>query len=399
MKKWWFCILCIILDVFLCSCEVNVPQKSQEQGRNEAKITLKPTEIPEETEMPEQTEEPFEVVEKRNIKIKGRRYKYAAYIKTVSGKITLMSLKTEEDILYIPSEIEGNPVVLVGWPEITWKDEWLQEKNLGWNFGKKKRRLKRVIFEEGIERLGDLGGVIADEIIIPKSMREIEDSAFYKGKIKRVLVRSNKVHLHSSVFWKSTLEQICFPDDFRGKIGPDCFNGSNLKEFRWPAYGKQKLGDMGNSIFEGCKKLKKITFPENQERIIIPKHSFFWCKKLTKLEFPASAKKVVYEATHYADNYKYGVSTLIFKGKNTKLKGGDIRDVNLLTEVPDGLSLITVKKIIAPKDSKAIEFAKKAVKIADMNEWKPEDATCENGLDHPAVLQEDLVPVEYEIRG
>lgn len=230
-------------------------------------------------------------------------------------------------------------------------------------------------------------------------MREIEDSSFYEAKIKKVLVRSNQVNLGANAFQKSTLKQIYFPDDFSGEIDSDCFNGSNLKEFRWPSYGKQKVDDMGASVFEGCKKLKKITFPENQECIIIPKHSFFWCKKLKKLEFPASTKKVVYEATHYADNYKYGVSTLIFKGKNTKLKGGDIRDVNLLTEVPDGLSLITVKKIIAPKDSKAIEFAKKAVKIADMNEWKPEDATCENGLDHPAVLQEDLVPVEYEIRG
>lgn len=393
--------ICLLLSVFLCSCEVNVPQKSQEQGRNEAKITLRPTEIPEETEVTEPTAEPYEIIEKRNIKIKGRRYKYAAYIQTVSGKIMLMSLKTEEDVLYIPSEIEGNPVVLVGRPGeegYQWSNQ-IDTNKPEWNLGKKKRPLKRVIFEEGIERMDDFGGVVADEIIIPKSMREIEDSAFYKAQIKRVLVRSSQVNLGFRAFYGSTLEQIRFPNDFSGRIDSLCFNGSNLKEFRWPAYGKQKLGDMGNSIFEGCKKLKKITFPENQERIIIPKHSFFWCKKLTKLEFPASTKKVVYEATHYADNYKYGVSTLIFKGKKTKLKGGDIRDVNLLTEVPDGLSLITVKKIVAPKDSKVIEFAKKAVKIADMDEWKPEDATCENGLDHPAVLQEDLVPVEYEIRG
>ena len=391
--------ICILMLVFLCSCGVNSLQKPQERVRKETKVTLRPTEIPEETEVPEPTAEPYEVIEKRNIKIKGRCYKYAAYAKTVSGKITLKSLKTEEDELYIPSEIEGNPVVMLGWPEETSGYQWPDENKLGWNLGKNKRCLKRVIIGEGIEKIEDLGGVVADEVIIPKSMKDIGTGAFSGGKIKKVLVRSSQVNFGFNAFSNSTLEQIHFPDDFSGRIDSLCFNGSNLKEFRWPAYGKQKLGDMGNSIFEGCKKLKKITFPENQERIIIPKHSFFWCKKLKKLEFPASTKKVVYEATHYADNYKYGVSTLIFKGKNTKLKGGDIRDVNLLTEVPVGLSLITVKKIIAPKDSKAIEFAKKAVKIADMNEWKPEDATCENGLDHPAVLQEDLVPVEYEIRG
>ena len=390
--------ICLLLSVFLYSCEVNVPQKSQEQGRNEAKITLRPTEIPEETEVMEPTAEPYDIIEKRNIKIKGRRYKYAAYIQTVSGKIMLMSLKTEEDVLYIPSEIEGNPVVLVGRPGeegYQWSNQ-IDTNKPEWNLGKKKRPLKRVIFEEGIERMDDFGGVVADEIIIPKSMREIEDSAFYKAQIKRVLVRSSQVNLGSRAFYGSTLEQIRLPDDFKGMIGTDCFNSSNLEEFWWPAYGRQQITDISPSVFQECKKLERVVFPENQECIYIPKNAFWQCTKLRELVFPASTKKVVYSESYYADNFKHGVDTLIFKGKDTQLEGGDIHLVAQIAYTPE--HFLSVSKIIAPKDSEAIRFAKKAVKISYMKDWKPDEATCENHLDFQKIPKKHLVPVDYEIR-
>lgn len=432
MRKKYSYIVCLFAIVFFCSCGADPSKKLQEMaGKGETAIpqsaetqmpenkrtpepttepSIEPTEEPliEPTEEPseEPSEEPYEVIEKRNIDIAGRHYKYVVYARTTSGKITLMALKTDEDVLHIPSEIEGDPVVMLGWPEETpgepgyqWSDQ-VDSSKLGWNWGKK-QHLKKVIISEGIERIPGSGfGFVTpvDEIIIPKSMKEIGLMAFLNSKVKKVRLKGSKTNLADDVFRDSKLEEIQFPDDFSGEIGSWCFAGSNLKSFRWPAYGKQKITDMGSSVFEGCKQLKKITFPENQERIMIPGHSFFWCRKLTKLEFPASTKKVVYKATHYADNYKYGISTLIFKGKNTKVEGGDIRDVNMLTEVPKGKSLITVKKIIAPKNSKAIEFAKKAVKIADMDEWKREDTYYEKDVDHPAVLQEDIVPVEYEIR-
>lgn len=429
MRKKYSYIVCLFAIVFFCSCGADPSKKLQEMaGKGETAIpqsaetqmpenkrtpepttepSIEPTEEPliEPTEEPseEPSEEPYEVIEKRNIDIAGRHYKYVVYARTTSGKITLMALKTDEDVLHIPSEIEGDPVVMLGWPEETpgepgyqWSDQ-VDSSKLGWNWGKK-QQLKKAIISEGIERIDDLH-ISADEILIPESVRELGDHAGSFTSIKRVVVKSKRMNIGGEAFHKSKLEQIQFPDDFRGEIGSWCFKESNLRSFRWPAYGKQKIGDMGPYVFEGCKQLKKIIFPENQERIMIPDHTFFWCRKLTKLEFPASTKKVVYKATHYADNYKYGVSTLIFKGKNTKVEGGDIRDVNMLTEVPKGKSLITVKKIIAPKNSKAIEFAKKAVKIADMDEWKSEENNnCEMDISHPAVLQEDIVPVEYEIR-
>lgn len=158
---------------------MDTSKKSQEMVGKEAAGTSQSAEahMPENTSTPEPTEESYEVIEKRNIDIAGRHYKYVVYARTTSGKITLMSLKTDEDVLHIPSEIEGNPVVMLGWPEETpgvtgyqWSDQ-VKSSKLGWNWGKK-LQLKRAVILDGIERIEDLH-ISADEVIIPRSVREI----------------------------------------------------------------------------------------------------------------------------------------------------------------------------------------------------------------------------------
>lgn len=393
---------------FLCSCGVTQSQKVQESGRKTKTFTSKPTKIPKETTLQEsdkedtEEQESYEYIEKKDIKILGRHYKYAAYAKSQSGKIYLFALQTKEKILYIPAEIEGCRVVGLGAPVqntvdaipgLLWQDTFDLDR-LEWNWGKK-QRLKKVVISDGIERIDDLH-ISADEIIIPKSVRELGDYAGSFTAIKRVVVKSKRMNLGSDAFYNSKLEQIEFPDDFKGVIGSWCFKGSNLKSFRWPAYGKQKITDINPAIFQECKKLKQVIFPENQECIYIPERTFWQCTKLRQLEFPASTKKVIYKDNYYADNYKHGISTLVFKGKDTQIEGGDIHGIASIAYTPE--HFISVSKIIAPQDSEAIRFAKKAVKISHLKDWKPDEATCENDLDFQKITKEDLVPVEYEIR-
>ncbi len=395
----WVGFICI----FLCSCGVN---QSQKQGGTEhwQQDTNK-----EKTASPQPSEEPkesYEYIEKKDIQIGGRSYESIAYIKTESGKIYLYSLKTKEDVLYIPSEIEGCPVLGVGEPNMITAEYTLRLANWKeittsyhpWNIKKRKKvkRLKKVVISEGITRIDDMHAV-ADEVIIPESVKEIADYALAHAEIKKVVVKSKKVVLGSFAFAYSKLEEIQFPDHYTADIGPDCFRETNLKTFRWPSYGTQSKVIMYVHPFQDCKKLQKIIFPENQKKIKIPPMCFLGCTKLTKLEFPASTKKVVYRETYYADNYKNGISTLVFHGKHTKVVGEKKSTLSVSTyTMPKGRSLITVKKIIAPKGSKAIQCAKKAFKISFMREWsrKEEEANCES---HPFTYTEDeLVPMEYE---
>ncbi len=395
----WVGFICI----FLCSCGWVTPQ---EQGGTEQwqQDTKK-----EKTASPQPSEEPkesYECIEKKDIQIGGRSYISIAYIKTESGKIYLYSLKTKEDVLYIPSEIEGCPVLGVGAPKMitaeytlrlaNWKE--ITTSDYPWNIKRRRKVkwLKKVVIPNGIIRIDDMYAV-ADEVIISESVREIADDALMRAKIKKVIVKSKKVVLGSFAFAYSKLEEIQFPDHYTADIGPDCFRETNLKTFRWPSYGTQSKDIMYVHPFQDCKKLRKIIFPENQQKIEIPERCFLGCTKLTKLEFPASTKKVVYRETYYADNYKNGISTLVFHGENTKVVGEKESTLSVSTyTMPKGHTLITAKRIIAPKGSKAIQSAKKALKISFMREWsrKEEEANCES---HPFTYTEDeLVPMEYE---
>ncbi|MFR0848565.1 MAG: hypothetical protein ACLSG9_11820 [Eubacterium sp.] len=84
---------------------------------------------------------------------------------------------------------------------------------------------------------------------------------------------------------------------------------------------------------------------------------------MTKLTFPASTKKVVYGDNYYARNYKKSPAELVFLGKDTELKPGS--ESYYLKDGDDDNKhwIISVGKIVAPRNSKAIQKAKNVWKI------------------------------------
>ena len=96
--------------------------------------------------------------------------------------------------------------------------------------------------------------------------------------------------------------------------------------------------------------------------------SFSGCSKLKKLVFPASTKKVVYCDNFYANNYKKSPGELIFLGKNTELQPGSKSYYLKKRHDKNKNWIISTGKIIAPRNSKAIEKAK--------NVWKIKKLTC-----------------------
>lgn len=203
----------------------------------------------------------------------------------------------------------------------------------------------------------------ADCIELPKSLKNIgEDSihslCFYNSKIRHVIIKGSKTNISGYVFLDSGLKKISLPKNYQGKIGSDAFENSKLEEFKWPAYKSGATTKVDSGVFKNCKNLKKVTFPKNQKHIYIPNSCFYGCKKLKKLTFPASTKKVTYDWTPYADNYKMGPGTLVFKGKKTAVAG-----VKYEYNKKRKWKVLTVGKIIAPKNSKALAYAKKAKRV------------------------------------
>ena len=298
-----------------------------------------------------------------NVKIDGHKYDLVSYCLNRHGNIKILKLKTSEDELIVPAQIEGYPVAILGGGE-TEEGEcsaWLTDST---------QVLDKIVVPEGVKLILEAAfkEVAAKEVILPSSLEKLGNRSFKNANITEVLIKGRKTILGAGAFENSTLEKVEFPNGFSGEIERECFKGSNIETFHWPDYQQEeniekKIEEM---IFFDCKKLRKIIFPENQEHIYIGRDVLLYCGPLEAMEFPASTKKVTLEHNPCADNFRRGAGTLIFKGKDTELVG-------CLYEGGEDYNFITASKIVAPKNSKAIEFAKKAKKISYMADWIKDD--------------------------
>ena len=319
----------------------------------------------------EEESEKMEYIEKENVVIDGHQYEYIQYCRDKQKKtIRIMSLKTKEDILIIPAKIDGEAVLTVGgtYGEFKLREEYLVDgrfevdKVLAWQTSKE-QELKKIVVSEGIEKVVDMGFINteAECIEFPKSLKligdETGDTCFTKSKIKHVILKGKKTIIGGFAFAYSDLKKITLPKNFQGKICFSAFEETKLEKFVWPSYKGNVTKKIEYSTFAKCRNLKKVVFPKNQKHIYIPEACFWGCTKLKKLTFPASTKKVTYSSSAYADNYKKGVGTLVFKGKKTKLAGCEYKREGKCKV------FVTVGKIIAPKKSKTLAMAKKAKRI------------------------------------
>jgi len=355
MKKIFMTII-MALALMGCSAET-----SKELDPKKINPTAEPVSTPEQYHEPIpddlglEKEEEYDYVTEKNIAIDGREYTYIKYC-VENNAVRIISLKTKEDVLIIPSSYKDKPVKMVGGEageESAGGDVWQNSIKNG---------LQKIIVEEGVEEIyeGTFAGIMAEEIVLPESLTSIGDSAFYKSKISKVTIKSKNATLGACSFNESSLKEIHLPAEYNGEIGYCCFAGSAIEKFKWPDYCSESRSKVGNNCFENCDNLREVIFPENQKHIYIEFGTFNDCELLKQLTFPASVKKITYEQATHADNYKKSVETLVFKGKNTELEG--VKDF-----IGGGkLHYITVGKIVAPQGSKAIKFAKKALKVGTL---------------------------------
>ena len=296
--------------------------------------------------------------EYQNVDIEGKHYDAILFsvenYGTPKAQICVAGMRTSENIIQIPSAIDGIPVTSIKAALEGHVEENSCFINPAYGFhawsvdGEKQyegisipstvkriyrleeQRIKKVVIPDFVEYFG--GGKGIEEVIIQGKNTEIETGAFGFGKLKK----------------------ISLPKGYQGKIGGAAFVGTKLTSFRWPAFKGTRKNKMGGDLLANCKKLKTLTFGK-------------------------TIKKVTYGFHNNADNFKYGPQTLVFKGKKTKLQGVKAKkhlfDCNLGDDYngkrisPFGNKvLVTAKKIVAPRKSKAIQYAKKVYRISKILE-------------------------------
>ena len=342
---------------------------------------------------------PDKLMEETNLDIEGYHYEWIRYCLEDDG-IRIIGLRTKEDVLYIPTSIQGYPVTRIGGTEEEIDTEGVHTEYDVYDAAKEfhiwntdmEQKIKKIIIPEGVREIVNEGMayVRAEELVLPESLVLVDEQTFIGCSITRVEIKGEQTTLGHSAFAMSLLKEILFPADFQGTLGPTCFGGTQIEIFHCPANVKKI------NFFVDCKKLEEVTFSESQSKIVIPEYAFTGCLSLKKLTIPANVRTVRIMPNLYADDTKgNGVPTLVFKGKSTELVCEDSSTGKKIT------GYIPAGKIVAPKGSRAIRAAKKSKKIASFTErGKKLIAEGEFINDHPDFYERkdlvNLVPMEYE---
>ena len=302
-------------------------------------------------EMIDSSQKLYEITD---VEIDGHTYQAIMYsIDESNGKgkkeIRLLGLHTEEDTIYIPESIDGMPVTSVG------GGTYFACENTK-NFTEAKTKEKRYLLWSADPNKE------YKEVVLPSTL---------EAGLKEVVIQGQDTTIGIQAFEKGRLQKITFPKKYHGKLEYSAFSESQIESFVWPDHsslnGWRKIG---NGLFYGCKKLKKVTFPKYLDYVYISWGCFGECKKLKQLTFPKNIDKVVYKYMGVSDNQPYGPRKLVFKGKNTRLRG--VKAAEFLNSNRVGKKykidlkkkdLLTTIKVVAPKKSKAIQYAKKAYRI------------------------------------
>lgn len=344
-------------------------------------------------------------IEKENVTIQGKTYSYIRYAYEL-GKVRIICLRSKEDELVFPSEIDSHQVYLIGGYQL--EDEIpadlhsdkLGEMALAWQESKAEP-YQRIVIPEGVKRIIDFAfqGVRADEVQLPSSMYEIGKFSFMHSQVYKVTVKNPEMKISRMAFADSKIKELELSENFGGKVETLSFQNSRLQSFTWPVPCKKEM--VGRAAFSYCKNLKEIRFPENQSLIYIPEYSFLGCESLEELVFPASTGKVRYTSQPYADNFTQGgAGTLRFLGKDTELDACSyIREYT-------GKHFVTAGRIVGPKDSKVIRYAKYSMKMKSMSEklqkevfrsFLREEEPVEYNFSSPKLEKEiTMAPMDYK---
>lgn len=219
------------------------------------------------------------VVTKKNVVIQKRIYRYIEYEKIRPGVIRLKYIVPQEELLVIPSKIDGCKVEEVG------KDTESGTEDQCVNITKGKK-VKKVIISKGIQtiRKHAFFEMNVTEAVLPKSLKNIEGFAFsgcmlqkinldsvekigygaFLGceNLKKIRLQNEKVVVEASAFSAcSRLEEIEFPKRIKGSLGDGCFEKTGIKKIQWPRFAENVEKGFGTHVFQDCSKLEKVEFP------------------------------------------------------------------------------------------------------------------------------------------
>lgn len=281
----------------------------------------------------------YKIPKTESVTIKGTTFTYTFHDKKKS-KVDIKKIENPKKKLVIPAKLNGYPVYRIGGTRAGTLLTFFPDAS----------KVKELVIQDGIKEIGMdsfFGITELSSVIIPKSVKKIYSYAFYKNKnLREIKIQNLGIIMEDSVFGGCRkLEKVSFPQgEFTGKIGQSAFVACNLKKLHLP-YMKNMRKQIGRFAFASNSNLKKITFSSRYEKISIGRDWFTDC--------PKSQIIVGKQVQTFSSKVNANAGTVRLLGKQTKLAG---------FKKPKGKNYyyIQFEKFIVPKKSKALPILKKA---------------------------------------
>ena len=200
----------------------------------------------------------------------------------------------------IPSKVDSQEVYSIG----RLSESFSKLKNHG------VKRIKRVIIEEGVEKIKNWAfakiDIEIDAVLWPTSCENISPCCFYKTPLKAIKGIEYVKEIGAYAFERTHLKTITWPSNCE-KIPTECFSDTPLEEVT----GIEHVKEIGECAF-AYTKLKNITWPVDCERI--PANCFRG-STIEEIIFPAGGVKDIdlYDFTSSNDLYDFTSSNVNIK--------------------------------------------------------------------------------------
>lgn len=141
-----------------------------------------------------------------------------------------------------------------------------------------------------------------ESIKLPKKLNYFNIDAFYNSPLKKLKIDKNNKSYSTKdgvLYNKKKTTLIYYPENKTNKSFTIPRSVTDIRCFAFSLHNNlekivvsENVKRIGSNAFEGCKKLKSVTF-KNRKALTLNKECFYRCKKLSKVKFSTKAKTTI----------------------------------------------------------------------------------------------------------
>ena len=197
------------------------------------------------------------------------------------GTVMLTQYSGDAESVIIPSEVSGMQVTVIG------KDAFVNHDEL-----------KSVVIPDTVVEIRDFAFMNCnnlDEVVMSKNIEKIGERVFLGPNYYEIELPDTLVELGEGAFSGCDFTSVVFPTSIEN-TGVYSFGSTNVENVVIPS----NIRIVGDSVFEGCGKLKTVIIEEGAE--VIEDDAFAQCELLESITIPVSVTEIIDNPFWWSEN-------------------------------------------------------------------------------------------------